>query len=94
MPQHIRYDDPAPGYYYFRPYHYSHIARHQEFASRHGVDARNPYDLSFIKEIELQIVGEDRDDRRPNMEGAAVEFLPPGNGVSGDDRLGRSGARQ
>lgn len=43
MPQHLPYKLPEDGYYYFRPYHYTHVAIHQDFVSTWGGDRRNPY---------------------------------------------------
>ena len=51
MPQHYPYDNPMHGYYYFHPYHHSHVVAHQEFVARFGVDPRNPYCNDFFKVV-------------------------------------------
>ena len=45
------------GNYYFRPYHYSNVARHQAIAARWGADPRAPYrsDLFYALYAELGI---------------------------------------
>jgi hypothetical protein len=51
MPQHYVYYPPMHGYYYFHPYHYSHVPAQQAFASTFGVDTRNPYSNDFFKVV-------------------------------------------
>jgi len=51
MPQHYPYYPPLHGYYYFCPYHYSHVPAHQDFAGRIGIDPRNPYANDFFKMV-------------------------------------------
>ena len=51
MPQHYAYYPPMHGYYYFHPYHYSHVPAHQDFAGRIGIDPRNPYANDFFKTV-------------------------------------------
>jgi len=43
MFQHYPYYPSMHGYYYFRPYHQSHLARQQAFVMRFGGDPRHPY---------------------------------------------------
>ncbi len=43
MGQHHAYFPPMHGYYYFHPYHHSHIWNHQSFARMWGEDPANPY---------------------------------------------------
>jgi hypothetical protein len=43
MPQHYAYFPPLHGYYYFRPYHPSHIEVQQQRVITWGGDPRNPY---------------------------------------------------
>ncbi len=51
MPQHYPYYPPMHGYYYFRPYHYTHVPTQQGFATQFGVDPRNPYSNDFFKVV-------------------------------------------
>ena len=39
------------GYYYFRPYHHSHIARHQTLVAGWGGDPRNPYSNAIFQTV-------------------------------------------
>lgn len=39
------------GYYYFHPYHHSHVAMQQAFAASYGGDPRNPYSNDIFKLI-------------------------------------------
>ncbi len=43
MGQHHAYFPPMHGYYYFHPYHHSHVWRHQAFAQLWGEDPAHPY---------------------------------------------------
>ncbi len=43
MGQHSAYFPPMHGYYYFHPYHHSHVRTHQMFAQLWGEDPANPY---------------------------------------------------
>jgi len=43
MGLHYPYFPAMHGYYYFRPYHHSHIPRQQLFVESWGGDRRNPY---------------------------------------------------
>ncbi len=40
---HYAYYPAMHGYYYFRPYHHSHLATQQAFVMRFGGDPRHPY---------------------------------------------------
>ncbi len=51
MPQHYPYYPPMHGYYYFHPYHYTHVPAQQAFASQFGADPRNPYSNDFFKVV-------------------------------------------
>jgi hypothetical protein len=51
MPQHYVYYPPMHGYYYFHPYHYTHVPAQQGFTSQFGVDTRNPYSNDFFKVV-------------------------------------------
>jgi hypothetical protein len=48
---HYSYYPPMHGYYYFRPYHHCHIARHQSLVSCWGGDPRNPYSNEIFKAV-------------------------------------------
>jgi hypothetical protein len=39
------------GYYYFRPYHHSHIAAHQAVVAGWGGDPRNPYSNAIYRAV-------------------------------------------
>ena len=43
MGQRPAYFPPMHGYYYFHPYHHSHVRKHQMFAQMWGEDPANPY---------------------------------------------------
>ncbi len=48
---HYPYFPPMHGYYYFRPYHHSHIARHQSLVAGWGGDPRNPYSNAIFQAV-------------------------------------------
>ncbi len=54
MPQHYPYFPAMHGYYYFRPYHHSHIAKHQQIAAAWGADPRFPYSNEIFKTVYAQ----------------------------------------
>jgi len=54
MPQHYAYFPAMHGYYYFRPYHHSHIAKHQQIAASWGADPRFPYSNEIFKTVYAQ----------------------------------------
>ena len=54
MPQHHPYSPPLHGYYYFRPYHPSHLREQQQFVAGWGGDVRNPYDNEIFKTVRAQ----------------------------------------
>jgi hypothetical protein len=68
MPPHYPYFPPMHGYYYFRPYHHSHLASQQDFVASWGGDPRNPY----ANEIFQRVYAEYRADK-----GAPLEPLTP-----------------
>ncbi len=43
MAQHHYYYSPMPRYYYFHPYHHSHVPSHQMFGQLWGEHPANPY---------------------------------------------------
>lgn len=43
MYQHYPYRPDNHGYYYFRPYNYPHVWKHQQWVANVGGDPRNPY---------------------------------------------------
>lgn len=48
---HYPYLPEAGGYYYFRPYNYTHIAQHQHLASIWGAPAFNPYSHALFDKL-------------------------------------------
>jgi hypothetical protein len=50
----MAYKLPEDGYYYFRPYNYTHIPIHQEFVSRWGGDQRNPYSFEVFDQLDTE----------------------------------------
>ena len=59
------------GYYYFHPYHHSHIVTQQELASQWGMDPRNPYANDFFKAVYAEYKAQD------NMGGQVVPAEEP-----------------
>ncbi len=55
MVPHTAYFPELHGYYYFRPYHYSHIRQHQEFVSSFGEDPRAPYANTIFQQVYKQM---------------------------------------
>jgi hypothetical protein len=51
MPPHYAYFPQMHGYYYFRPYHPSHVALHRDMARQWGGDPRNPYDNAIFQQV-------------------------------------------
>jgi len=51
MQPHCPYFPANHGYYYFRPYHHSHIAAHQASVASWGGDRRNPYSNAIFSRI-------------------------------------------
>ncbi len=43
MYQHFPYQPDNHGYYYFHPYNYTHVWKHQQWVTTIGGDPRNPY---------------------------------------------------
>jgi len=54
MPQHYAYFPAMHGYYYFRPYNYTHIAKQQQIAASWGADPRFPYSNEIFKTVYAQ----------------------------------------
>lgn len=48
---HYPYLPEAGGYYYFRPYNYTHIAQHQQAAALWGAPAGNPYSHALYERL-------------------------------------------
>jgi hypothetical protein len=61
MYPHCTYFPASHGYYYFRPYHHSHIAIQQHFVRQWGGDPRNPYDNAIFEGIYDGVVSGDLD---------------------------------
>jgi hypothetical protein len=55
MPPHTPYLPELHGYYYFRPYNYTHVAEHQAFVKGFGADPRNPYSDGIFKKVYEQL---------------------------------------
>ena len=51
MYPHYPYYPPMHGYYYFRPYHHSHLAEQASFASSWGADPYNPYSSTVFQKV-------------------------------------------
>lgn len=51
MIPHLPYYPERHGYYYFRPYHYMHICKHQDLVRQWGGDPRNPYANGIFESI-------------------------------------------
>ncbi len=65
MVPHSAYYPELHGYYYFRPYHYSHIRQHQEFVSSFGEDPRAPYANGIFQQVYRQMSGSPKSSLRP-----------------------------
>lgn len=48
---HYPYLPEFHGYYYFRPYNYTHIGLHQQFVYAHGGDLRMPYSSRLFESV-------------------------------------------
>jgi hypothetical protein len=48
MYQHMPYFPVNHGYYYFRPYNYVHVWKHQQWVTTIGGDPRNPYSRALF----------------------------------------------
>ncbi|MBS0265039.1 MAG: hypothetical protein JSS02_24120 [Planctomycetes bacterium] len=55
MAQRIEYFPVDHGYYYFRPYHMSHVKIQREIARSWGEDPRNPYDHKVFDRVYASI---------------------------------------
>lgn len=51
MGQRHAYFPPMHGYYYFHPYHHSHVREHQTFAQLWGEDPANPYSNRLFQTV-------------------------------------------
>ena len=71
MPPHFPYAPADHGYYYFRPYNYTHVFEHQALISSLGGDPRAPYSTAdFARYYEFGPLG-------PGPGGAFEESLRP-----------------
>lgn len=78
---HYPYYPAAHGYYYFRPYHYTHIALQQHLVSRWGGDPRHPYANEIFDRVYAELDAEGKvEDAAPLIEvpsqGLPKEELP------------------
>lgn len=55
MPQHYPYYPAMHGYYYFHPYHHTHIDYQRDFATQWGMDPRNPYANDIFKVVYAEV---------------------------------------
>jgi hypothetical protein len=55
MPQHFPYIAAPKNYYYFRPYHWMHIADQQLEVERYGGDPRHPYKNDLFEGVYREI---------------------------------------
>ena len=51
MHPHYAYFPSMHGYYYFRPYHHSHVRLHQQTVAGWGGDVRNPYSNEIFQAV-------------------------------------------
>ncbi len=72
MVPHSAYFPELHGYYYFRPYHYSHIRQHQEFVSSFGEDPRAPYANTVFQQVYKQLENKPAGSL-PRMDSRAVQ---------------------
>jgi hypothetical protein len=57
MPPHYMYYPESHGHYYFRPYNYRTILRHQDSVGRYGGDRRHPYDNRLFQSLYEEVDG-------------------------------------
>jgi hypothetical protein len=76
MAQHYMYYPTEHGYYYFIPYNYTTIRRHQQAVMRWGGDPRNPYDNTIFEGI-YDGLEPDEDDEQEDDQTPEVETTPP-----------------
>jgi hypothetical protein len=55
---HYPYFPSMHGYYYFRPYHHSHIVQQQQTVAGWGGDSRNPYANEIFQTVYAQYMAE------------------------------------
>lgn len=58
MGQRYPYFPPMHGYYYFRPYHHSHVRNHQAIVQAWGEDPANPYANRIFQTVYEQVKAE------------------------------------
>ena len=51
MHPHYAYFPSMHGYYYFRPYHHSHVRLQQQTVAGWGGDVRNPYSNEIFQRV-------------------------------------------
>jgi hypothetical protein len=84
MSQRIEYWPVDHGYYYFRPYHMSHVAQQREIARSWGEDPRNPYDHKVFDRVYATL----RSERSASEEGPVLHEsrIPRGRKRSAERR--------
>ena len=60
MYPHYPYFPPMHGYYYFRPYHHSHLIKHQAIVGGWGGDTRAPYANEVFQRVYAEYEAETR----------------------------------
>ncbi len=68
MPPHYPYFPGMHGYYYFRPYHESHLTNQQALAVQWGGDARNPYANEIFRSVYARYRAEREKPAQPREE--------------------------
>ncbi len=58
MSPHYSYHPEMHGYYYFRPYNWTHIAEHQQITSQWGEDPRNPWGRQVFEQVYADYLAE------------------------------------
>mgnify|MGYP000902144799 CR=1 FL=1 len=77
MPQHQAYFPPMHGYYYFRPYHHSHVPTQQTYARMWGEDPANPYANRIFQTVYEQYRADAAVAQPPIPEQPPVPAQPP-----------------
>lgn len=52
---HYAYYPKDHGYYYFRPYNYTHVLEHQQTVLKWGGDPRNPYSTHVLANLFVNV---------------------------------------
>jgi hypothetical protein len=96
MPSPYHYYPDSHGYYYFRPYNFTHVPQHQAFVQSYGGDPRNPYSNVIFQDVYLQVEARHAAEEvgpptaGPNPGDAAPPPPPPFSEASADADATRS----